>query len=233
MLQSSDNDDSSAAEAFLNQLTAAVHESQTGLELMTTQVSSLQQELHSLNAARSSNNTNNNQASGNQFRPPNPPMYQSNDIQQAFNQVPLMPPVGNPQNPIPHSSYHVPYQPFNNNMNNYPPQSFLNHPNQGNHGNHQNNRRPRPNPSNNRGSYRNANHQSNYNNSNNWNQPSNQFQHGSTNFNNGGNNRVNHYCWTHGRGGHPSSQCRTPSNGHQLQSTFSNRMNGSNDGCWN
>ena len=118
MLQSSDNDDSSAAEAFLNQLTAAVHESQAGLELMTTQVSSLQQELHSLNAARSSNNTNNNQASGNQFRPPNPPMYQSNDIQQAFNQVPLMPPVGNPQNPIPHSSYHVPYQPFNNNMNN-------------------------------------------------------------------------------------------------------------------
>ena len=98
MLQSSDVEDATAAEEFLNNLTAAVNQSQAGLEQMTTQVSNLQEKLHTLNTARSSTNTNNNnnQASGNQFSNPNPPMYHSNDVQQAFQQVPLMPPVGNP-----------------------------------------------------------------------------------------------------------------------------------------
>ena len=230
MLQSSDTEDSVAAEAFLNQLTAAVNQSQAGLERMTTQVSSLQDELNSLNAVRSSNNTSNNQASGNRFRNSNPPMYQGNDINQAYQQAPLMPQPGNPQNPPPHSPYFVPYQPFNNNMNNYPPQNYPNPMPPQNYGNqynsNNNNRRPRSNQG--RG-YRNNNRQSN---NNNWNHTPSSFQ-SNNNFNNNGSNRSNHYCWTHGRGGHPSSQCRTPSNGHQSRASFNNKMNGNNEGCWN
>ena len=45
------------------------------------------------------------------------------------------------------------------------------------------------------------------------------------------NNQTNHYCWMHGKGGHPSSQCHTPYPNHQWRTTFSNCMNRNPEGC--
>ena len=195
---------------------------------MTNQVNHLQEELHSLNAARSNNNNpsgiQHQQASGFHHTPP---MYQGVDLQNAYRQAPLMPPSGNPQIPNP-SPYTTPYQPYNNSMNNYPPQSYLNPPSRNPNNN---NRRRRTNNNTNRGGFRNQ-HQSRWNNdnTNSRNQPQ---QNIPTAFNSNGNNKFNHYCWTRGKGGHPITQCRTPHPNHQWPATFNNRMGGSNEGCWN
>jgi hypothetical protein len=47
----------------------------------------------------------------------------------------------------------------------------------------------------------------------------------------GGIRSFNCYCWTHGAGAHPSPDCRTPTQGHQIGATFENKMGGSMRYC--
>lgn len=207
MLQSSDQEDASAAETFLQQLTQAVSQSQAGLEQMSSQVSNLQNETHSLNAARSQHNiSTNQQASGHPFNPTYPPMFQGTDVQQGYRQVPLIPSPENPQIPSP-TPFTTPFQQYN-----LSPPPFYNSPPQ----NHNNNAPPTPRRTRNnyrgRGGGRYSNRTSNWN-DNNW--STNPDQANRSNFNNTGINKNNHYCWTHGKGGHPSAQCRNPHPNHQ------------------
>ena len=45
--------------------------------------------------------------------------------------------------------------------------------------------------------------------------------------------RPKHYCWSHGRCGHKSSDCKNKKEGHQENATFANKLNGSTKGCNN
>ena len=44
-------------------------------------------------------------------------------------------------------------------------------------------------------------------------------------------NRPKFYCWSHGRCGHKSADCRNKKAGHKDDATFANKMNGSLKGC--
>ena len=46
-------------------------------------------------------------------------------------------------------------------------------------------------------------------------------------------NQRSQYCWTHGSCGHNSSNCQTPSEGHQRNASYNNRMGGNNRNCRN
>ena len=41
----------------------------------------------------------------------------------------------------------------------------------------------------------------------------------------------NHYCWSHGKCGHRSDECRAKKPGHKDQATLQNKMGGSQRGC--
>ena len=45
------------------------------------------------------------------------------------------------------------------------------------------------------------------------------------------NSRRTHYCWSHGKCGHPSNQCRAKKEGHKDDATMTNKMGGSTKGC--
>ena len=47
------------------------------------------------------------------------------------------------------------------------------------------------------------------------------------------NRRFNKYCWTHGGSGHRGKGCMTKASGHKDDATFSNKMGGSTQNCWN
>ena len=45
------------------------------------------------------------------------------------------------------------------------------------------------------------------------------------------NARLRHYCWSHGRCNHPSSQCRAKKQGHKDEATLRNKLGGSTKNC--
>ena len=236
MLQPSD-ETNNEAQQFLQNLTDAVHQNQSAFQQINNNFNTLQQEVQSMNAARNSTQQQHNRNRNNRYTNNHQAPY-STDFNQGYTQMPLANAQGNPQMPTPNYVMQPPppFNPapvFNRSPNQQTPPSLF----------HQLNPPYAPRP------YRNNNNPNNGNNNspawiNNqpqqqWN-PSNHRGRGRGNHNGGrgnntrgGNRRANHYCWTHGAKGHPSDQCNAPANGHQWTATFSNRMGGNTEGCWN
>ena len=63
--------------------------------------------------------------------------------------------------------------------------------------------------------------------------PNNQQQNNIPRYPNGEPKRFNRYCWTHGACAHQSNKCKNKADGHQDKATFTKKMGGSTNMCWN